>query len=231
MTRRLARALSIVALVVFPGALRGQDASPVTVSADVLYATQYLFAGIPFSGGDVFQPHVAVGVSGFTFNFFSNYDLDTDEFNEFDVYADYFTMLSDMVGGYVGAALYHFKNVVQPGEFSATPEIYAGLSVFTTLTPSIYVAHDFDLGDGTRVYFSLTHGVPLGSATLTGTGRIEYNADYWRDGSSFSFADLNVSLGVPAGIFTIAPFVVFQGALDDDFADYVEGGVRLRADF
>lgn len=208
-----------------------EDANPVTISADVLYGTRYLFAGIPFSGGGVFQPHVAVGASSFTFNFFSNYDLDTDEFNEFDIYADYFTMLSDIVGGYVGAALYNFKHVEQAGEFSLTPEIYAGLSIFTTLTPSIYVAHDFNVGDGTHVYLSLTHGVPVGSVTVSGTGRIEYNADYWRDGSSFGFADFNVSVDVPVGSFTVAPFMVFQAGLHDDFDDFVEGGVRLRADF
>lgn len=202
-----------------------------SVSAEATWNTRYLFAGIPFSSGDVLQPHVAVGIGGLTLHGFANYDFDTEEFNELDAYADYFGMVSDLVGAYVGAALYHFKNVEEIGEFSATPEIYGGISVYTTLTPSLYVAHDFDLGDGTHVYFSLSHGVPVGSATLTGTGRIEYNAEYWREGSSFSFADLILALEVPAGAFTIAPFAVFQGALDDDFDDFLEGGLRVRADF
>ena len=223
-------ALSLVGLAA-PG-LHAQESSPVSVSAEAAWVTRYLFAGIPFSGDDVLQPHVIVSTSpGFTFNFFGNYDFDAEEFNELDVYADYFRMLSDIVGAYVGAALYNFKNVEEVGEFSATPEIYAGISIYTTLTPSLYVAHDFDLGDGTHVYFSLSHGVPVGSWTLSGAGRIEYNADYWREGSSFSFADLIVSLDVPADVFTISPFVILQAALDDDFDDFFEGGLRVRADF
>lgn len=223
-----ALALLIGALAWWPATTAAQAG----VSVETRALSRYLFAGLPFSSDWVGQAQVTVTASGFTFNGYANYDFDTEELNELDVWGDYFHAFNDVVGAYIGAGLYNFKNVVEVGEFSATPEIYGGVAFFTVLNPTIYVAHDFDLGDGTHGYASLSHSVPVGTVTLTATGRLAYNADYWRDGSGFSYTDLNVSAGVPFGIFTLAPSVAFVGALDDeDFIDVVVWGVRLRADF
>lgn len=212
--------------------LAAPAAAQVNVSVETRALSRYLFAGLPFSTGWVGQGQVVVGVSGFTFNGYANYDFDTEEINELDIWGDYFHAFNDVFGGYIGAGLYNFKNVVEVGEFSATPEIYGGLAFFTVLNPTLYVAHDFDLGSGTHAYASVSHDVPVGIVTLTATGRLAYNAKYWRDASGFGYADLNVAGAIPFGVFTFTPSVAFVGALDeDDFLDIVVWGASLRADF
>ena len=225
--RTLAAALVVGIASLWPSVSEAQ----VGVSVETRALSRYLFAGLPFSTGWVGQGQVVVTASGFTFNGYANYDFDTEEINELDIWGDYFHTFSDVFGGFIGAGLYNFKNVVEVGEFSATPEIYGGLAFFTVLSPTLYIAHDFDLGSGTHGYASLSHGVPVGIATLTATGRLAYNADYWRDGSGFSYTDLNVAAAIPFGVFTVAPSVAFVAALDeDDFIDVVVWGVSLRAD-
>ncbi len=207
-------------------------AAQVGFSVEARTLSRYLFAGLPFSTGWVGQGQAVLTAGNFTFNGYTNYDFDTEELNEIDIWGDYFHTFSDVFGGFIGAGLYNFKNVVELGEFSATPELYYGLSFFTVLSPTLYVAHDFDLGSGTHAYASVAHDVPVGVVTLTGTGRLAYNAKYWREGSGFSYADLNIAAGVPFGVFTFTPSVAFVGALDkDDFIDVVVWGASLRADF
>ncbi|MDX1393075.1 MAG: hypothetical protein R3195_01745 [Gemmatimonadota bacterium] len=228
----LKRISPVVAVSLLASLSPGRAAAQVDVGLEARTLSRYLFAGLPFSTGWVGQGQVVVSVSGFTFNGYTNYDFDTEEINELDIWGDYFHVFSDVFGAYVGAGLYNFKNVVEVGEYSATPELYGGVAFFTVLNPSLYVAHDFDLGDGTHAYASLSHDVPVGIVTFTGTGRLAYNAHYWREGSGFSYADLNVAAAVPFGIFTFTPSVDFVGSLDDDdFIDVVVWGASLRADF
>ena len=123
----------------------GPAAAQVGFSVEARALSRYLFAGLPFSTGWVSQGQAVLTVSNFTFNGYSNYDFDTKEINELDIWGDYFHTFSDVFGGFIGAGLYNFKNVVEVGKFSATPEIYGGLSFFTVLSPTLYIAHDFDL--------------------------------------------------------------------------------------
>ena len=70
-----------------------------------------------------------------------------------------------------------------------------------------------------------------GPVTITGVGRLEYNANYWREGSGFGFADLTVAVDIPASRFTISPFILLQAGIDDGFEDFREAGLLVRADF
>ena len=110
-----------------------------------------------------------------------------------------------------------------------TPEVYGGLVLYVPGTPTLYYARDFDLTTGDHTVLTLTHGIPAGTnVTVQATGRIEYNNGYYRDGSSFSYADLNVSVPIALGKVTITPMVILVGALADDFEDRVIGGVKAH---
>jgi hypothetical protein len=76
--------------------------------------------------------------------------------------------------------------------------------------------------------FSLSHSVPLGPGgpTLDVAGNLDYNHDYYRDGSGFSFADFAVSIGIPVGPMTISPTVLVQRSIGDDFTDEELFGVK-----
>lgn len=207
-----------------------QDVIPVTLGADLDYRTRYLFAGIPFSTGGVMQATMNVGYGSWTFHAFTNYDFDTEEINEGDVWGDYYYQFNDKLGGFVGGAVYNFKFATTG--WDRTPEIYGGLVLYVTGTPTLYYARDFDLTTGDHTVLTLTHGIPAGTnVTVQATGRIEYNNGYWRfdpSRSSFSYADLNVSVPIVVGKVTITPMVILVGALADDFEDRVVGGVKVH---
>lgn len=203
-----------------------QDVIPVTLGADLDYRSRYLFAGVPFSTGGVMQGQIDLNYGSWTFHAFTNYDFDTEEINEGDVWGDYYHQFNDKLGGFIGGAAYSFKFA---SGWDMTPEIYGGLVLYVTGTPTLYYARDFDLTNGDHTVLTLTHGIPAGTnVTVQATGRIEYNNGYYRDGSSFSYADLNVSVPIALGKVTITPMVILVGALADDFEDRVIGGVKAH---
>ncbi len=204
----------------------GLDAqSPVSVSGALDFKTKYLFAGIPFAAEEVTQATITVATGAFTFNAFSVYDIDASDVTEGDIWGDYYAQLSPGVGLFVGAALYNFKIA---GEWDPTVEGYAGLVFTLPLTPTLYFAHDFDLGDGNHFILSLAHSVPLGAsgATLDFAGDLDYNNNYYTSNSGFSFVDFAVSVGIPAGPLTISPTVLIQRNIDDLFTDEEVFGVK-----
>ena len=106
-------------------------------------------------------------------------------------------------------------------------------TLYVTGTPTLYYARDFDLTTGDHTVLTLIHGIPAGTnVTVQATGRIEYNNGYYRfpdpSRSSFSYADLNVSVPIVVGKITITPMVILVGALADDFEDRVIGGVKAH---
>jgi hypothetical protein len=215
----------------------GSAQLPVSGSAELTYKTGYLFAGIPFALDDVTQAHAQVAVGSFTVHGFSTYDHDASDLIELDVYGDYYVQFAPTVGGFVGAALYGFKFV---DGWKTTPELYAGLVLTAPLNPTLYVAHDFDLGDGTHATLSVSEEVPLGltGVTLGLGGNLDYNDSYWDDfwlvtgsESGFSFADFTVSLGIPVGPLTVKPMVIIQRAIHDDFFDDEVVGVSASMVF
>lgn len=190
--------------------------SPVTTTAEVNLLSDYLFAGIPFASGEVTQAKVTVATAGFTFNAFSVYDYDRSEVTEFDLYGDYYSQLSPGLGLFVGGALYNFDLGTT---WESTVELYGGLVLTAPLSPTLYVAHDFDLGDGTHATLMLSESLPLGAsgASVTLAGNIDYNDDYYVDFSGFSYLDLGATVSVPVGPVNVSPMITVQFALDEDF--------------
>lgn len=207
---------TLMATALLPIGLAAQ--SPVTVSAQLALKTDYLFAGIPFATGAVTQATVSVGASGLTVNGFAVYDHDTETVSEADLYGDYYAQLSPAVGVFAGAALYSFKIV---DAWDSTPEVYAGVGFTAPLSPTLYVAHDFDLGNGTHATLLLSHSVSVSEAgaTLTFGGSLDYNDGYYTAISGFSYADLGVALEIPVGPVLVTPLVVVQAGIDATFVD------------
>lgn len=211
--------LSLVwACLPLPAALAAQTA---TVSAELAFRSKYLFAGIPFADKQVQQAKVTVAAGSFTINGFSVYDVDASDVTEADIYGGYYFQAAPTVGIFVGGALYSFKFPVVGWE--STPELYGGVVFSAPLSPTLYVAHDFDLGDGTHAMLMLSHSVPLGEsgATLHLAGNVDYNAEYYTTESGFSFADVSAAIGIPIGPLTVSPMILIQRRLDDAFVDFV----------
>lgn len=212
----LALALAGVGL---PAAVAAQT----TVTVELPFRTKYNFAGIQFATGAVQQAHVSVNSGGITAHAFGVYDFDASTISEADIYGDYYIRVSDMVGAYVGGAYYLFQT---EGDWTGTPEAYGGVVLYAALTPTVHIAHDFDLGDGTRFSLGLSHSVPLGSGgvSLDFNGTLDYNAEYYTDQSGFSFADVSAGVAIPLGPLTVTPMAQYQRRLDDAFQDFIVSG-------
>jgi hypothetical protein len=221
--RRLRNAVAVLAVVtaVMPTAVTSQ--TPVTVSAELAFRSKYLFAGIPFAAEQVQQALVSVGMGSFTVYGFTTWDIDAEDITEADIYADYYRQVTPLLGFFVGGALYNFDFGPDGGGWQATPELYAGAVLGVLLSPTLYVAHDFDLGDGTHVLASVSHSVPLGEGgvSLDLAGNVDYNAEYWTPANGFSYFDVRAGLGVPVGPVTISPIVIVQRRINDAFDGYI----------
>ncbi len=202
--------------------------TPVSITPDIGYRSLYLFAGIPFSTGAVTQGEVTVMAGSFTFHAYGVYDHDLGDASEADVWGDYYVQLDDVWGAYVGAALYHFN---YGDTWEATPEVYGGVTAAVSLNPTLHVAHDFDLGDGTRFTFMVSEAMAAGPATVTFAANVDYNDGYYVDSSSFSYMDLALSVAVPVGPVTLTPSFLIQQAIDEGFTDEVVFGVNASMTF
>jgi hypothetical protein len=139
------------------------------------------------------------------------------------------------VGVYVGAGFYSFKDHLGPGEYAGSPEMCGGLVLWVPLMPSVYVAREFDLTEGTHITFSLSHAVPVseGGVSLNFEGRLDLNQEHYFDDSGFSFADLSATLDIPAGPITISPLVAVQVGIADEvyFGEWGLFGLKASAAF
>ena len=208
------------------------DETVVSASVNLDYKSRYLFSGIPFSTGSVLQPGIALGYNGFSLNAYTNYDADTDEINEGGIFASYYYQYSKSAGVYVGVANFNYKHIKEAGKWDSTYEFNSGLITALPGNPELHYARDFSLAeDGQTIRLALTHEVPAGAVTFTGSGNIVYNDNYYRIGSDVSHFDLSLSMTVPAGRFTLTPMVTYQHAIADDFENYLAGILMLRGDF
>ena len=227
MRRLVARSL-IAPLLTLAVPLGLAAQSPVTVTAELGVRTDYLFAGIPFAAEEVTQATVTVGAGSFTINGFSVFDHAQSRVTEFDLYGDYYFQASETVGLFAGAGLYTFWL----GEWMSTPEVYGGVVLATALTPTLYVAHDFDLGDGTHATLMLSHPVALGEdLTLNLMGNLDYNDGYYTAISGLSYGSLGAEMDIAAGPFTLKPLFVIQVGIDDTFTNEEVFGISASYTF
>lgn len=227
----------LMAAVLFPSLeVRGQ----VSVTADIATKSRYLFAGMVFWRGPMTQPKVTLsstsGNGTITVNGGAVYMYgDFDDFMELDVWGDYYHQINDRVGAYLGAGYYNFKDFLEEGEYAGSPEVYGGIVLYVPLTPTLYVAREFDLTKGTHILLSVSHTIPLNESgvSLGFAGNLDYNHEYYRPDSGFSYADLTATLGLPVGRVTVSPLAGVQAGIADDgyFGDWGFFGISVSSSF
>jgi hypothetical protein len=177
-----------------------------------------LFAGTSFGVQHVQQAELTVGVGGFTASGFTVYEFDQSSFIEADISVEYYRQVTPSLGFFLGGSLYNFDLGPELG-WESTQEVHGGVGFSATLNPTVVVAHDFDLGDGTHATLELSESVPLGSReiTLDFGGSVEYNDHYYTDDSGFAYFDVSAALAIPVGMVTLSPIFVVQRRLDSVF--------------
>ena len=195
----------------------------VPASADAEYAldfaSAYVWRGITFTDGAVFQPSVtASNDSGFAINVWGSLDIDdandmSGEFNEIDLTASY-GFGTDAVSAEVGFIEYLFPNT----PFAGTREIYATVGWDVVAAPSFSLYYDIDEVKDFYANFGVSFG---GDASDALAWSVSLSAGYAGDdfaaaynGLSGGMYDGNVTFGLSGGAWSA--FVSYIDALDSD---------------
>lgn len=206
-----------------PAGLEPEPASSFSIGWDVTLASKYLFQGRDYSDGHaVVQPEITLTLKEFSAVFWSNYDLETKEADEFDLYILYSWEIQDisLTAGYA-----HF-NYPHRGGWDPSQEVSLDLSYNTLLNPSLSLHYDFDAGEGYYATLGISHTMATPLGDLSPGMNLFYQGDYYGL-AGFPSAEFNATAGYPIGPFTITPAIsYFLTWNNGDFhADGPEGAV------
>lgn len=213
----------------------------VGVSSSVFYGSPYVWRGEVLSSGFVIQPYVEASYGDFSLAFFGNVDPNggndgaTMAFNEADLTAAYASSFSGVDVG-VGYTFYTFPGYPEDElEFSPTQEFFGSVGLADVpLTPSLFVAYDFDALTGLYAELGVGHelnsgGQPIGLGLALG-----FDSEYALADGESGLSHLAVTAGTDfeAGYLTVSPMVGFQLSLHDTYkAAYGEtvfyGGIGI----
>ncbi len=241
--------LAVVVFGMVPVAMAEEE---VTFGVATDLFDKYVWRGQNVVDDWVLQPSVSLGYMGFTASVWGNVDLNGElvndwEFSEADYAIDYSNSFpgQETFGYSVGVIYYDFPNT----GWSATSEIYGGLSADVPLSPAVKWFYDFDEAEGSHILFSIGHTVEkiaswgeenscdLVLGASVGYGTDNYNELYFGvdDGA---LNDLTLSVGVPFtfGSLTIEPSIAYSTMLDDDTrgldkSDNLWGGIGASYSF
>lgn len=231
--------ISLVVLVVLTLAGVSPAFAALEVGGD-LYAglhSMYLWRGFDLSKGDpVVQGGMDVSLSGITFSYWSNLDLDSGELNETDVTIDYSTDLGEKVSLSVGNIFYALEGLRD------TNELYLGVTLNTLLSPSVTVYYDYDRAEETGIFCtaSIGHDLELAEGLSFSLGAlISYNleSDY-AVGNYSALHNYELSLSGSYAIseqISIEPYLTYSDALSNDAESVIEdqlvGGASVSISF
>ncbi len=199
-------------------------ATAVEVSYDLALDSAYVWRGITFTDGAVFQPSVTTShESGFSFNAWGNLDIDDvnglgGDFQEIDLTLSY-GWGGEAVSAEVGLIEYLFPNGVGAG----TREVYFSLGFEVPLSPSVTVYYDFDEIDDFYATFDVgweneVEGTPwsYGLGLLVGYAGEDFAAVAGGIDAGFFNGEVSASLTYSAESWSAGGFVAYTDSLDDD---------------
>ncbi len=239
------RLQKVVALAFSTGWLlagMASEAADATVSADLVSA--YVYHGITYNDGPVFQPSVDVSKNGFGFNTWANMDigdyngaLNSGDFSEVDLTA-YWATRSLGVDWCVSYAEYLFPNVSDgDGALAGTREIIlAGDRPLPMgFVAGFKVQYDIDEYDDFYAKASLSHIYTVGGGfDLNTSVSGGYAGEGVAIGGESGFNDYGLKLGLvyqASKELKVNGFIAYAGSIDEDVLPdqdvHVYGGLGL----
>ncbi|MEO8634641.1 MAG: hypothetical protein ABI587_05110 [Gemmatimonadales bacterium] len=240
-------------------AVASPAAAQTTVGWDAAVFSSYVWRGLTFTNKPVFQPdayvtfplgNVSLTAGGWANIDIGKYDGATDlsesggasAFNvaEFDWWGEIGVPLGK-ASLTAGATGYIYPNPKTTSGFNSdinTIEVYGKVGLDVPLSPKVSAYYDVDKVKGLYVEGSVSHGIPLGAATLnigalagwTGGQEVDASssdlANFATDG--LTHIDLSASIGFSAGPVSITPSIhgVFG---QDDFTKFTKA--NSKSDF
>lgn len=214
----------------------------VSVDAEALVISKYVWRGLEVNEDPVLQPSLTLAYGGFSFNVWGNMDL-TDfgedecvytsdcesragQFTEIDLTLDYSHSFDKFTLG-AGIISYQFPNW---DESEDTHEVYLALAYDCLLQPALTIYYDFDEVEGFYANFSVGYSfaindkVGIDLAGSVGYGDSDYNMAYFGVDDS-ALVDANCSVAMPFQVtdkITITPMLNLTSVVDSDLRDSVE---------
>ncbi|MEA1922651.1 MAG: TorF family putative porin [Pseudomonadota bacterium] len=214
----------------------------VSVDAEALVISKYVWRGIEVNEDPVLQPSLTVAYGGFSFNLWGNMDL-TDfgkdecvytsncksragQFTEIDLTLDYSHSFDKLTLG-AGIISYQFPNW---DESEDTHELYFALAYDCLLQPALTIYYDFDEVDGFYTNLSVGHSFAINNklgielSGSVGYGDSDYNKAYFGIDDD-ALVDINGSIAVPFQVtekITITPMLTLTSIIDSDLRDSVK---------
>jgi hypothetical protein len=186
------------------------------------WMSQYVWRGLQLSDEWVFQPSIDFGYGPASFNFWANWDSDTEEMNETDLTLNY-TYAVDKLSVDVGYIYYSLDST------DDTMEFYAAAAYDFIVSPSLTVYWDVDEGGGLYIVLAADYSRELAEQVTFDFG---ISASYLVDnkivgvdanGKEYSdFHDFNVHGGLTYAVtdeLSIGGMVAYAFALSDDAED------------
>ena len=220
----------LLTLLVAPA--RGQSDEPVDfkaepdpeteVSFDLSWASAYVWRGITFTDGAVFQPSfTSAHHKGLSLNVWGNLDVDdsndlSGDFQEIDLTLSYALPIESSWAVEVGYIEYLFPNGVGEG----TREVFTTLAWEGAVTPSVSLYYDFDEVDDLYANFALAYARTFGAFDLEIAASAGHAGDDFAlsaggaEGGLFD-GHLSLTLGYSTGRYSLAAFVAYTDTLDD----------------
>jgi hypothetical protein len=200
-------------------------AAEATVGMDVNSA--YVWRGMTFNDGIVFQPSLDVSKGGFGLNVWGNIDgsdyddqLDSGEFSEVDLTASYGFKLDplDITIGYIE---YLFPTTEDTGSVG-TREVFAsfGINIIDNLSTTLAIYYDFDEVEDVYANLSLAYSASLTNAVSLdlGTGIGYAGGEYTADGDA-GFFDYIVSAKLGYSVndsLSLSAMLAYADSADED---------------
>jgi hypothetical protein len=186
------------------------------------WMSQYVWRGLQLSDEWVFQPYIDFGYGPASFNFWANWDSDTEEMNETDLTLNY-TYAVDKLSFDVGYIYYSLDSI------DDTMEFYVAGAYDFILSPSLTVYWDVDEGGGFYIVLAADYSRELAEQVTfdfgISAGYLIDNKEVGVDakGDEYSdFHDFNVNGGLTYAItdeLSIGGMVAYAFALSDDAED------------
>lgn len=191
---------------------------------------KYLWRGFDLSGSrPVAQGGVDLSVKGFTFSYWSNVQLASDdadgfiagETTETDIILDYSFDLNDMVWVSVGDLFYIVEE-----DFPNTHELYLSVGLNTILEPSVSVYYDWDEAKEDGLFFTAAVGHSLDlmdnlslslSALASYNKESDFNIGDYSDWHNAEFG-LSLDYAVTEQV-SLTPSFIYSTPISDDAED------------
>jgi hypothetical protein len=204
------------------GATSTESHSLISAGADVAVASDYVWRGFLENPTISAQPNLWMTVGDFTLSSWMNASRvgpNGRSLTERDLTLDYTHAFGsfELSGGWIN---YTFVDV-SVDRYSN--EVYSSLAYTGYLSPTVHLYQDVQQGSGSYISLDVSHEYPVWHAgvTLSPQMSVGYNHRQWIDASTFSDANLGLTLSVPLmqDRLRVAPAINYSKALDRTLFD------------